>query len=238
LCERRLDLKVEKRGPFFTQLKRGLEAYGYKALLRLYYFGPYLVYLPILGRLFKRWFTLYALHQHGARVVSKEEAYIWIERAKEILSSICYCRETFKKCETSVSICLRISSTELFKAIDGEKARFISKDEAKDIIDKAEGRGDIHILAWCEYPYAYAICNCCRCCCIAYRVWSGFRIEAIEKGDMVREKRECKGCGRCIEVCRFGAIKKKGESIQFDQEHCYGCGVCRVVCETIRLIRR
>jgi Pyruvate/2-oxoacid:ferredoxin oxidoreductase delta subunit len=221
-----------------TRLKRWVEAREYKLLLRSYLLASYLTYLPILGGLFKRWFTIYAIHQHGAKVVSREEAHLWIERAGRILSSICYCRETFKRCSVPAQMCLRISDTRLFKTIDGDggRVRFISKEEAKGMVDEAEKMGFIHLLAWCDYPYVYAICNCCGCCCIAYRIWRRFDIDSIERGDMVAERVECSMCGRCIEMCRFGAIKTDG----FDQGRCYGCGVCRGVCEdgAIRLIRR
>ncbi len=36
----------------------------------------------------------------------------------------------------------------------------------------------------------------------------------------------CLGLGSCIELCRFGAMKKEGNRILIDREKCNGCGAC------------
>jgi MinD superfamily P-loop ATPase len=50
----------------------------------------------------------------------------------------------------------------------------------------------------------------------------------------VREAARCSGCGRCREVCRFGAVS---EDFGLDPARCEGCGVCAWFCpeEAIRL---
>jgi MinD superfamily P-loop ATPase len=47
----------------------------------------------------------------------------------------------------------------------------------------------------------------------------------------------CTNCGRCIEVCRFGAIRedkkhnsKRENQITIDPISCEGCGVCALIC--------
>lgn len=40
----------------------------------------------------------------------------------------------------------------------------------------------------------------------------------------------CTGCGRCLPVCRFDAIIKKGNTYSVDPYACEGCGVCQYVC--------
>ncbi|GEA15893.1 MAG: hypothetical protein PWR22_2068 [Moorella sp. (in: firmicutes)] len=51
----------------------------------------------------------------------------------------------------------------------------------------------------------------------------------------VTDAGRCTGCGRCIEVCRFGAITKadngsRGSVFQVDSLSCEGCGVCTLTC--------
>jgi MinD superfamily P-loop ATPase len=41
---------------------------------------------------------------------------------------------------------------------------------------------------------------------------------------------QCTGCGRCLEVCRFDAIKSDGTGLQVDPIACEGCGVCAHFC--------
>ena len=41
---------------------------------------------------------------------------------------------------------------------------------------------------------------------------------------------KCSGCGKCIEACRFGAIRKMENTCEIDVFSCEGCGVCTAVC--------
>jgi len=45
------------------------------------------------------------------------------------------------------------------------------------------------------------------------------------------EKSKCAGCGACINVCPFGAIKigSNGKAI-IDEQKCKQCGSCKGVC--------
>lgn len=40
----------------------------------------------------------------------------------------------------------------------------------------------------------------------------------------------CIGCGKCMDVCRFNAIKKDGGKYRIDDFACEGCSVCEYVC--------
>ncbi len=40
----------------------------------------------------------------------------------------------------------------------------------------------------------------------------------------------CTHCGRCEEMCRFGAIHQKGNAPMVNPLRCEGCGVCHAVC--------
>ena len=41
---------------------------------------------------------------------------------------------------------------------------------------------------------------------------------------------QCAACGRCVEVCEYGALIALGEQILVFPELCHGCGGCRLVC--------
>lgn len=45
----------------------------------------------------------------------------------------------------------------------------------------------------------------------------------------------CRGCGRCIEVCSFGALRIVDEKITLNAALCRGCGLCTAVCPTATL---
>ncbi|MBI4721573.1 MAG: ATP-binding protein [Candidatus Stahlbacteria bacterium] len=46
----------------------------------------------------------------------------------------------------------------------------------------------------------------------------------------VIDKDRCTGCKKCMEVCRFEAIKEIRSQIVVDAISCEGCGVCKYVC--------
>ncbi|MDP8247872.1 MAG: ATP-binding protein [Candidatus Tritonobacter lacicola] len=41
---------------------------------------------------------------------------------------------------------------------------------------------------------------------------------------------KCTGCGKCVEVCRFSAIRKDGDAVVIDPIPCEGCALCSRVC--------
>jgi MinD superfamily P-loop ATPase len=54
----------------------------------------------------------------------------------------------------------------------------------------------------------------------------------------------CDACGRCVELCRFGAVKKtktsdgSGDKIKIDNFSCEGCGVCLWNCPRAAIISK
>lgn len=41
---------------------------------------------------------------------------------------------------------------------------------------------------------------------------------------------KCTGCGQCVDICAFEAIRLKGGKAKVNQFFCEGCGACEVVC--------
>lgn len=229
-----LELDLQEKTPFFTRIRRVFEANSYKLLLRFYIFGTILIKIPFMGKRLKKIIEWYGASQHGGRVISRNEAFYWVERAESILASICYCRDTFKNCRNSTNICLRLSDVEIFKAVNGKRANLISKEKAKEIIEKSEKNGLFHAIVWCGHPNVYAICNCCTCCCVPYRLWEKYDLDsALGKGNLVAMKIGdlCTNCSKCLETCKFNAVEIIKDEIGFNIEKCFGCGLCANSCE-------
>jgi len=51
------------------------------------------------------------------------------------------------------------------------------------------------------------------------------------KPSMMFDKASCIGCGKCLNVCKYGAISKS-ESLLIDHRKCVGCGDCATSCPT------
>lgn len=90
------------------------------------------------------------------------------------------------------------------------RGRKITREEAMEIIKKAEENGLVHQIPNTDGSgKTHAICNCCGCSCLALRT-----AEMFLNPDMVRsnyvskvDKTKCVGCGECVEGCQVNALK-------------------------------
>ncbi|MBO5547012.1 MAG: FAD-dependent oxidoreductase, partial [Bacteroidales bacterium] len=88
--------------------------------------------------------------------------------------------------------------------------RLISKEEAYEILRRAEDNGLVHELNVTPgYDDTTAICNCCGCSCFALRIASYFHTpDAIRTNYVARvDKDKCVACGQCVENCQLNAVR-------------------------------
>lgn len=90
------------------------------------------------------------------------------------------------------------------------RGRQITREEAFEIIKRAEENGLIHQIPNLDGSgKTHAICNCCGCSCLALRT-----AEMFKNVDMVRsnyvshvDKDKCVACGECVENCPVNALQ-------------------------------
>lgn len=90
------------------------------------------------------------------------------------------------------------------------RGRQITREEAYEIIRKAEANGLMHQIPNVDgNGKTHAICNCCGCGCLSLRT-----AEMFKNNDMVRsnyvakvEAEKCVACGQCVENCPVNALK-------------------------------
>jgi NADPH-dependent glutamate synthase beta subunit-like oxidoreductase len=90
------------------------------------------------------------------------------------------------------------------------RGRAITRDEAFEIIRKAEANGLMHSIPNTDGSgKTHAICNCCGCGCFALRI-----AQMWTNPDMVRsnyvskvDKEKCVACGECVENCPTNALR-------------------------------
>ena len=90
------------------------------------------------------------------------------------------------------------------------RAREITREQAIEIIRRAEENGLMHDMVNIEEPgESAAICNCCACACFGLRVGLMFGARDAIRSNYVAEVDEakCVACGQCVETCPGNALK-------------------------------
>lgn len=114
--------------------------------------------------------------------------------------------------------------------IDRGDAREITKEEAFEILHKAEEKG--LVIQPGNTKDAGGFCLCCGCCCGILShgklLDKPAQVFATNFFSEINEE-ECTGCGTCEEVCPMDAIVLNDVS-HIIRDRCIGCGVCVSKC--------
>jgi Na+-translocating ferredoxin:NAD+ oxidoreductase subunit B len=136
-----------------------------------------------------------------------------------------------KGCEKPLEVCFQFGSHGQYY-VDKGMARFISKEEALQIIDRCETEGLV------PQPFtsqdAGGMCNCCGDCCgilrsIKLHPKPSERVLTNYFAEVAAD--QCSGCETCVERCQMEAIKINADSVAaIERDRCIGCGLCVTTC--------
>ena len=137
-----------------------------------------------------------------------------IERAWAISVGPCSCRRTRRLMgegcgHLEEDMCMYIDDNAKFFSKQGSH-RLVSKEEALEILKRAEDNGLVHEINAAEgYDGPTAICNCCGCSCLALRLGEYFNAPDMLRTNYVAkvERDKCVACGLCVDNCQMGALK-------------------------------
>ncbi|WP_346890374.1 FAD-dependent oxidoreductase [Clostridium sp. UBA1056] len=90
------------------------------------------------------------------------------------------------------------------------RGRKITREEAFDIIRRAEENGLMHQIPNTDGSgKTHAICNCCGCSCLATRNAAMFLHNDFVRSNYISQidKDKCVACGECVKVCPVNALK-------------------------------
>ena len=160
--------------------------------LKLYMLLIKLVRLPLLGRLVRWIANTYGKNQHGGYLITLDEAQQIVDISKSIYLGPCSCRSVFHNCDLPVMSEIVISAgEEVYHSRKKEKLEKISKEEALQVLQRNHKANTIHTIMHCQGMF-YAICSCCPCCCVPYRLKKDYNIEyaLVRNKNIVEEYRQ------------------------------------------------
>ena len=152
--------------------------------------------------------------ENDTRKASYDEVNRLIENAWAISVGPCSCRRARRLMgegcgHLEEDMCMYLNDNAVNYSETGAH-RLISKEEAYEILRRAEDNGLVHELNVTPgYEDTSAICNCCGCSCFALRIANYFRTpDAIRTNYIAKvEKDKCVACGQCVENCQLNAVK-------------------------------
>jgi ferredoxin len=168
------------------------------------------------------------------QILAFEDVRSMIDEADMIAVTNCTCRLTAHKCDRPVEICMQLGKAGSY-AIERGTGRQVGKDEALELLKKAEQAGLIHVTMN-RAADTHFICNCCNDCCMTFPMLINRQLKMCDPSRFVArvDASLCNACGDCLERCYFGAMTMERESdgAIVEAESCMGCGLCQVVCPT------
>lgn len=198
--------------------------------------------------------------EKGNHILDYERATHIIEEADYIGVGTCYCRHKNLHlgipCQLGAPLetCLTFDNVARSLSEHGGFARHISKEEAKDILEKSYSYNLVQIGENVREHPAF-MCNCCGCCCEALQAAKKFSpMQPIETTNFIPKIQQdsCVSCGKCARVCPVLAISMDSAAEDpaapqggkkrpvIDESICLGCGICARNCpkKAIMLVRR
>lgn len=143
-----------------------------------------------------------------------EKLSYYLDKYDTFSVSDCSCRASRRHMEEGCGhlehdMCIQMGSGAEYYIQTG-RARQITREEAEEIIHKAEENGLMHEMPHTEEcGEAFAICNCCGCSCFSMRIASMFKTPDAIRSNFVAEvnPENCVACGQCVENCPVNAIQ-------------------------------
>jgi electron transport complex protein RnfB len=155
----------------------------------------------------------------------------------EIAVTSCICRQGTEllggKCTKTdlMEACLMIGADHAKRHVEMGIGRYISREEAFGILEKARQAGLVLQPENSQHPEA--ICCCCGDCCVLLKMMNKHPrpVELYVTNYYVEVDRElCNGCQECVEKCQLGARVMVDGVAEVNLDRCIGCGNCVVLC--------
>ena len=163
-----------------------------------------------------------------AESVDSEHLSYWLKKYTTFAALPCVCRMSKEVLdegdgEDPEDMCLAVGDMARYSVETG-RGRYITYDEAMEIIYKAEEMGCVHQITNLDGPeHILGICNCGVGSCLALRSSQFFNTPNLSRSAYVAhvDKENCVACGKCVEVCPASAVKLGQKLCTTEGEVCY-----------------
>ena len=161
---------------------------------------------------------------------------IVMKNPDRIVALDCPCRSAMENPCLPLDVCLIVGDpfASFVHEHHPERSRFITRDEAIQILKEEDERGHVHHAFFKDAMLErfYAICNCCECCCGAMNAQRN-GVPMLASSGYISQVDEdlCIACDTCADYCQFGALELEDLYMKVDYEKCMGCGVCVDKCD-------
>ena len=168
--------------------------------------------------------------QMSRESVKLEKISYWLKKYEGHLSAgICSCRASRSMLgegctDDCKDWCIQVGDMADYTVETG-RAHYITKEEALDILKKAEENGYVHQITNIDGDdHIFDICNCNVQICNALRTSLLFNTPNLSKSAYTAKvtTENCVACGRCVEICPAGALKlgqklctKDGQPVEY-----------------------
>jgi Pyruvate/2-oxoacid:ferredoxin oxidoreductase delta subunit len=184
------------------------------------------------GKIAYKILNWYSKNIHGGQIVpSVDQTLEIIDKAHDFGVTYCICEKAAYGGKLNYKCLYLNAANKIFRKDHPDKIKFLTKDEAKNLVLQKRKEGAYQSVLWGPYPNVTAICNCEQSC-------GSFQIPGVKSAfypaifhSSVVNKKKCIRCGKCARVCHFGAIAIKNDGCAVDPLKCGGCGLCIDACQ-------
>jgi len=166
------------------------------------------------------------------KAVKLEKISYWLQKyTGHLAAGICSCRYSRAKlgegCVDDINDwCIQVGDMADY-AVETHRAHYITKEQALDILKKAEDNGFVHQITNIDgETKIFDICNCDVKICNALRTSMLFNTPNLSRSAFTAkvDPNHCAACGLCVESCPAGAVKlgqtfchKDGSEVTYPQ---------------------
>ena len=147
--------------------------------------------------------------------VSVEHLSHWIDKYDTFCSMVCACRKAQRIRGEGVGdieghMCIGVGDIAEYLVTSGKDARYITREEVKEILERSERKGYVHQITNLDGPNRIVgICNCSPGSCYGLRTSQLFNTPNMSRSAYRAhvDASKCVACGKCVEVCPAGAAR-------------------------------